>query len=95
MVCGRYLDNNNFIGRIPEGLYRHPFLKELYVGSRIPIYMLLPERFPVYLYCTVRLLKHVCAIAAGTSKETTSGQEPDQKERTHKVLELPDADILV
>jgi hypothetical protein len=40
MVCGRYLDNNNFIGRIPEGLYRHPFLKELYVGFRIPIYIL-------------------------------------------------------
>jgi hypothetical protein len=29
MVCDRYLDNNNFIGRIPEGLYKHPFLKEL------------------------------------------------------------------
>ncbi|KAH0466908.1 hypothetical protein IEQ34_004146 [Dendrobium chrysotoxum] len=26
-----YLDHNSFIGRIPDGLYKHPFLKEMYI----------------------------------------------------------------
>lgn len=31
----RYLDHNQFSGRIPEPFYKHPFLKEMWVSNKV------------------------------------------------------------